>query len=109
MPVYQEPSLIPDLSVADNLRLGDTAMEPFRHWVAELGLPDLDPEAMIRSLPLASLRIVDLARALAIEPDVLLLDELTAALPTGASISRLSSAGLITASRFGAGCHSPPI
>ena len=82
VPVYQEPSLIPDLSVADNLRLGDTAMEPFRHWVAELGLPTLDPEAMIRSLPLASLRIVDLARALAIQPDVLLLDELTAALPT---------------------------
>ena len=82
VPVYQEPSLIPDLSVADNLRLGDTALEPFRHWVSELGLPNLDPEAMIRSLPLASLRIVDLARALAIEPDVLLLDELTAALPT---------------------------
>jgi ribose transport system ATP-binding protein len=82
VPVYQEPSLIPDLSVADNLRLGDTAMEPFRHWVSELGLPDLHPDAMIRSLPLASLRIVDLARALAIEPDVLLLDELTAALPT---------------------------
>ena len=82
VPVYQEPSLIPDLSVADNLRLGDTAMEPFRHWVSELGLPTLDPEAMIRSLPLASLRIVDLARALAIQPDVLLLDELTAALPT---------------------------
>ena len=39
VPVYQEPSLIPDLSVADNLRLGDTAMEPFRHWVSELGLP----------------------------------------------------------------------
>ena len=25
VPVYQEPSLIPDLSVADNLRLGDDA------------------------------------------------------------------------------------
>ncbi|MDP3196706.1 sugar ABC transporter ATP-binding protein [Tabrizicola sp.] len=82
VPVYQEPSLIPDLSVADNLRLGDTGLEPFRHWVGELGLPDLDPDALIRSLPLAALRIVDLARALAIEPDVLLLDELTAALPT---------------------------
>ncbi len=82
VPVYQEPSLIPDLSVADNLRLGNTPFDPFRHWVSELGLPDLSPGAMIRSLPLASLRIVDLARALALEPDVLLLDELTAALPT---------------------------
>ena len=32
-------------------------------------------------MPLASLRIVDLARALAIEPDVLMLDEMSAALP----------------------------
>lgn len=82
VPVYQEPSLIPDLTVLDNLRLGDTPVDPFRHWVSELGLPDLSLDEMIRSLPLASLRIVDLARALAIEPDVLLLDELTAALPT---------------------------
>lgn len=82
VPVYQEPSLIPDLSVADNLRLGDTPVDPFRHWVSDLGLPDLRLDAMIRALPLASLRIVDLARALAMQPDVLLLDELTAALPT---------------------------
>lgn len=82
VPVYQEPSLIPDLSVADNLRLGKTPVDRFRHWVGALGLPDLRQDAMIRDLPLASLRIVDLARALAVEPDVLLLDELTAALPT---------------------------
>ena len=41
VPVYQEPSLIPDLDVADNLRLGDTPPDQFRHWVAELGIPDL--------------------------------------------------------------------
>lgn len=82
VPVYQEPSLIPDLDVADNLTLGHTPIEPFRHWIGELGLPDLRLDAKIGQLPLATLRIIDLARALAIEPDVLLLDEMTAALPT---------------------------
>ncbi|KPP83817.1 MAG: ribose transport system ATP-binding protein [Rhodobacteraceae bacterium HLUCCA08] len=82
VPVYQEPSLIPDLCVADNLRLVDTPVDGFRHWLTELAHGDLRLDAMIRDLPLASLRIVDLARALAMRPDVLLLDELTAALPT---------------------------
>jgi ribose transport system ATP-binding protein len=82
VPVYQEPSLIPDLTVADNLRLGDTPQDRFRHWVAELGIADLRLDDRIGRLPLATLRILDLARALAVEPDVLMLDEMTAALPT---------------------------
>jgi ribose transport system ATP-binding protein len=82
VPVYQEPSLIPDLDVSDNLRLADTDVGAFRHWMAELAHADVPMGAMIRDLPLATLRIVDLARALASTPDVLLLDELTAALPT---------------------------
>src|SRR5205814_2310442 len=81
MSVYQEPSLIPDLDVGDNLRLTSTPVESFRHWLNELGLPGLNLSTICRRLPLATLRIVDLARALAIEPDVLLLDEMTAALP----------------------------
>lgn len=81
LPVYQEPSLIPDLDVASNLRLTGTPVEPFRAWVRELGIPDLDIRETARDIPLAVLRVLDLARALAVEPDVLLLDEMTAALP----------------------------
>ena len=79
--VYQEPSLIPDLDIRSNLRLTDTPLEPFRHWLTELGLPDVELGEQARRLPLATLRIIDLARAMAIEPDVLMLDEMTAALP----------------------------
>lgn len=82
IPVYQEPSLIPDLTVADNLRLTDTPHAPFRHWCAELGIGHVADDALVGGLPLATLRVLDLARALACEPDVLLLDEMTAALPT---------------------------
>ena len=79
--VYQEPALIPDLDIRSNLRLTETPLEPFRHWLAELGLSDLDLSDVARQVPLASLRIIDLARAMAIEPAVLMLDEMTAALP----------------------------
>lgn len=79
--VYQEPSLIPDLDIRSNLRLTETPTEPFRRELSELGLDDLDLSRLARRVPLASLRIIDLARALAIEPDILLLDEMTAALP----------------------------
>ena len=79
--VYQEPAIIPDLTVAENLALTETPIDRFRERMSALGIPKLDLRTHARDLPLATLRIIDLARALAIEPDVLLLDEMTAALP----------------------------
>src|SRR5919197_4819096 len=51
--VYQEPSLIPDLDIASNLRLTRTPVEPFIGWVRELGVPDLDLRDAARDIPLA--------------------------------------------------------
>ena len=93
--VYQEPAVIPDLDVRSNLRLTQTPVEPFRHWLNELGIDDLDLSTMPRRLPLASLRVIDLARALAIEPDVLMLDEITAALPANLTERALDVVGRV--------------
>ncbi|HET7028338.1 MAG TPA: ATP-binding cassette domain-containing protein, partial [Candidatus Limnocylindrales bacterium] len=91
--VYQEPALIPDLDIRSNLRLTDTPIEPFRDWLGRLGLTRLDLSTMARRLPLATLRIIDLSRALAIEPDVLMLDEMTAALPANLTERVLETIG----------------
>ena len=78
--VFQDPALIPDLTVAQNLHLSRIDMARFRAWLAWFDLAQLDLGALVRQLPLETLRIVDLARAVARQPHVLLLDELTAAL-----------------------------
>jgi ribose transport system ATP-binding protein len=95
--VYQEPALIPDLDVASNLRLTQTPVGPFRDWVERLGVPDLRLHDMVRDLPLAVLRVLDLARALAVKPDVLLLDEMTAALPADLAEKVLGEIGNLRA------------
>ncbi|MBA3626408.1 MAG: sugar ABC transporter ATP-binding protein [Chloroflexi bacterium] len=79
--VYQDPSLVPDLTIAENLRLTEIPVRALRTWLEELGIAKLDLEAYVRDLPLPTLRVLDLARALAVDPAVLLLDEMTAALP----------------------------
>jgi ribose transport system ATP-binding protein len=78
--VFQDPALIPDLTVAQNLRLSRIDMARFRDGLARFALEELDLTALVRELPLETLRVVDLVRAVARQPHVLLLDELTAAL-----------------------------
>jgi ribose transport system ATP-binding protein len=93
VPVYQEPALIPDLEILANLRLTRTPLDTFLERMAALGVPRVDPHAIAADVPLAIQRIMDLARAMAATPDVLLLDEITAALPADLADSVLAEVG----------------
>jgi len=83
--VYQDPALVPDLTVAQNMRLAGASIEAVRKWLGELGVDNLDFSDIVRELPYPTLRLIDLARALASEPAMLLLDEITASLPADLS------------------------
>ena len=80
-PVYQDPALIRDLTVEQNLRLTGADPALVRRELAEMDLDGLDLDEQVRDIPLPFLRMLDLARALAFDPQLLLLDEITAALP----------------------------
>ena len=79
--VYQDPSLLPDLTVLQNLKLTATPITEFRRQLGELGLAGFDLQALPRELARPTLSLLELARALAIHPQLLLLDEVTASLP----------------------------
>ena len=79
-PVFQDPALVPDLTVEQNLRLTGTPVAAVRRHLRELEL-DLDFADQAVDVPLPLLRMLDLARALARDPQLLILDEITAALP----------------------------
>jgi ribose transport system ATP-binding protein len=79
-PVFQDPALVPDLSVASNLRMTGTDLGAVRRELDAMEL-SIDFSELVGDVPLPLLRMIDLARALAGEPQLLLLDEITAALP----------------------------
>ena len=80
-PVFQDPALVPDLTVLDNLRLTGAHVSLVRSWLAKMDLGGIDLTELVRDLPLPQLRMIDLARAVSRDPYLLLLDEITAALP----------------------------
>ncbi len=80
-PVFQDPAFAPDLTVAENLRLTATDPAAFRRRLDGLGLDGVHLGESAGTLPLPLLRMLDLARVLAHDPALLLLDEITAALP----------------------------
>jgi ribose transport system ATP-binding protein len=80
-PVFQDPALVPDLTLAQNMRLTRDDPDEVRRELRALEL-DHDFSEQARDVPLPMLRMIDLARALTRRPQLLLLDEITAALPS---------------------------
>jgi ribose transport system ATP-binding protein len=80
--VFQDPALVPDLTVRKNLRLTGASEAAVRRWLETMELAGIDFDELVADLPLPTLRMLDLARALARDPELLLLDEMTAALPS---------------------------
>ncbi|HEV7932856.1 MAG TPA: sugar ABC transporter ATP-binding protein [Actinomadura sp.] len=97
--IYQEPTLFPDLSVAENIFMGRQPRTGLRRidrramhaetagLFKRLGVA-LDPQQPARGLSIADQQVVEIAKAISRDARVLIMDEPTAAL-TGQEVARL--------------------
>lgn len=88
--VYQELNLVPDLTVAENISLGRTPSQAgFVNRRAQLDLAKrvldeldarIDPQELVGSLTVSQQQLVEIAKAYASEPRIVVLDEPTSSL-----------------------------
>jgi ABC-type sugar transport system ATPase subunit len=91
--IYQEFTLLPDLTVAENIFLGSQPRNRFglldtrrrrreaRRLLEDLGI-ELNPARLVATLTVGEQQIVEIAKALALDARVLIMDEPSAVLPT---------------------------
>ena len=89
--VYQELSLLPELSVAENIVMGiwprgrgglidwKAAKERSRSALTSIG-SEVDPDTLVASLPMAARQMVEIAKVLSQKPELIIFDEPTAPL-----------------------------
>jgi rhamnose transport system ATP-binding protein len=97
--IYQEPTLFPDLSVAENIFMGRQPLLAGRRidqrrlrsqaaaLFGQLGVR-IDPGRVCRGLSIADQQLVEIAKALSLDARVIVMDEPTAAL-SSSEVSRL--------------------
>src|SRR4051794_31598789 len=97
--IYQEPTLFPDLSVAENIAMGRQPLGRFKtidraamieqaeQLFSRLGVA-IEPSRPARGLSIADQQLVEIAKALSADARVVVMDEPTAAL-TGVEVERL--------------------
>ncbi|MCO1594509.1 sugar ABC transporter ATP-binding protein [Micromonospora sp. RHAY321] len=97
--IYQEPTLFPDLSVAENIFMGRQPLRGLRRidttamnrdaerLFQRLGVR-IDPTRPARGLSIADQQLVEIAKAISFDARVLVMDEPTAAL-SGVEVERL--------------------
>ena len=99
--IYQEPTLFPDLTVAENIFIGRQPRGPLglidrramrraaNELFERLGVP-IAPDRLAEGLSIADQQIIEIAKAISLDAQVLVMDEPTAAL-SGVEVERLFS------------------
>jgi rhamnose transport system ATP-binding protein len=97
--IYQEPTLFPDLTVAENIFIGRQPKgalglisrarmsQDAQDLFAQLGVL-IDPDRVAEGLSIADQQIIEIAKAISLDARVLIMDEPTAAL-SGVEVERL--------------------